>query len=73
MPNCLTRHGRAARRQSEFDDVVGSDTTQAVNFLRKAPEMGVGAIITNPPYAQAREFIERALHFDDTRIVARHR
>src|SRR5262245_40335123 len=30
----------------------------------------VGAIITNPPYALAREFIERALHFDDTRIVA---
>jgi hypothetical protein len=27
-------------------------------------------IITNPPYALAREFIERALHFDDARIVA---
>jgi hypothetical protein len=51
-------------------DVVGSDITQGVDFLRQAPETGVSAIITNPPYALAREFIERALHFDDTRIVA---
>ena len=51
-------------------DVVGSDITQGVDFLGQAPETGVSAIITNPPYALAREFIERALHFDDTRIVA---
>ena len=41
-----------------------------MDFLGQAPETGVSAIITNPPYALAREFIERALHFDDTRIVA---
>ena len=40
------------------------------DFLGQAPETGVSAIITNPPYALAREFIERALHFDDARIVA---
>jgi hypothetical protein len=28
------------------------------------------SIITDPPYALAREFIERALHFGTTRIVA---
>jgi len=59
----------AALRQTGFD-VVGSDITQGVDFLRQAPETGVSAIITNPPYALARVFIERALHFDDTRIVA---
>ena len=47
-----------------------SDITQGVDFLNRAPETGVSAIITNPPYALAQEFIERALHFDHTRIVA---
>ena len=41
-----------------------------MDFLGQAPETGVNAIITNPPYALAQEFIERALHFDDTRAVA---
>ena len=59
----------AALRQAGLD-VVGSDITQDVDFLGQAPETGVSAIITNPPYALAQEFIERALHFDDTRIVA---
>jgi hypothetical protein len=53
----------AALRQAGFD-VVGSDITQGMDFLGQAPETGVNAIITNPPYALAREFIERALHFD---------
>ena len=57
----------AALRQAGFD-VVRNDITQGVDFLGQAPETGVGAIITNPPYALAQEFIERALHFDD--IVA---
>jgi hypothetical protein len=51
-------------------DVVGSDITQGMDFLGQAPETGVSAIITNPPYALVRELIERALHFEDTRIVA---
>jgi hypothetical protein len=59
----------AALQQAGFD-VVGSDITQGVAFLGQAPETGVRAIITNPPYALAQEFIERALDFDDTRIVA---
>jgi len=68
-PACSSGKMVAALRQAGFD-VVGSDITQGVDFLGQAPETGVGAIITNPPYALAREFIERALHFDDIRIVA---
>ena len=68
-PACGSGKMVAALRQVGFD-VVGSDITQGVDFLGQAPETGVGAIITNPPYALAQEFIERALHFDDTRIVA---
>jgi hypothetical protein len=59
----------AALRQAGFD-AVASDITQGVDFLGRASETGVSAIITDPPYALAREFIERALHFGTTRIVA---
>ena len=68
-PACGSGKMVAALRQAGFD-VVGSDITQGVDFLGQAPETGVNAIITNPPYALARKFIERALCFDDTRIVA---
>ena len=57
------------RRQRGFD-VVGSDIIQGADFLGQAPEAGVSAIITNPPYALAPKFIERAMHFDNIRIVA---
>lgn len=50
--------------------LVGTDITNGVDFLQQAPPMGIGAIITNPPYALARKFIERALHVDGNRIVA---
>jgi hypothetical protein len=50
--------------------VVGSDITQGADFPGRAPETGVSAIITNPPYTLAQKFIERALHFDDIRVVA---
>jgi hypothetical protein len=30
----------------------------------------IAAIITNPPYTLAREFIERALSFDRVRVIA---
>jgi hypothetical protein len=52
----------AALWQAGFD-VVGSDITQGVDFLGQALEMGVSAIIINPPHALAQKFIERALHF----------
>jgi hypothetical protein len=68
-PACGSGKMVAALRQAGFD-VAGRDITQGVDFLGQTPETGVNAIITNPPYALAREFIERALHFDDTRIVA---
>ena len=48
---------------------VGSDIIQGVDFIGQAPETGV-RIITNHPNRLAQEFIERALQFDDIRIVA---
>jgi hypothetical protein len=59
----------AALRQAGFD-VIGSDISQGADFLHHEPETAVRAIITNPPYALAREFIERALCIDGNRIVA---
>jgi hypothetical protein len=51
-------------------DVIGSDIADGVDFLHQGSrQTGISAIITNPPYALAREFIERALHFDDLRVV----
>ena len=68
-PACGSGKMVAALRQAGFD-VVGSDITQGLDFNSQVPETGVSAIITNPPYTLAREFIERALHFNTTRIVA---
>ena len=68
-PACGSGKMVAALRQAGFD-VVGSDITQGVDFLGQASETGVNAIITDPPYALAQEFIERALHFNDIRIIA---
>jgi hypothetical protein len=61
----------AALRQAGFD-VIGSDITDGVDFFHHhpPPTRDIGAIITNPPYALAREFIERALHLDGVRVVA---
>jgi hypothetical protein len=60
----------AALRQAVFD-VIGSDIADGVDFLHEPPpSRGISAIITNSPYALAREFIERALHFADVRVVA---
>jgi hypothetical protein len=62
----------AALRQAGFD-VIGSDITDGVDFLHHAlPETGISAIITNPPYALAREFIEHALHLDGVRVTLAH-
>ena len=60
----------AALRHAGFD-VIGSDIADGVDFLHHpAPKTGICAIISNPPYALAREFIERALRFDGVRLVA---
>jgi hypothetical protein len=68
-PACGSGKMVAALLQVGFD-VVGTDITQGVDFLDDPPELGVRAIITNPPYALAREFIEHALHIAGSRIVA---
>ena len=69
-PACGSGKMVAALRQAGFD-VVSSDITQGLDFLQHTPDTGVSAIITNPPpYALAREFIERALRIDGNRIVA---
>jgi hypothetical protein len=68
-PACGSGKMVAALREAGFD-AVGSDITQGVDFLQHSPQTGVSAIITNPPYALARKFIERALRIDGNRIVA---
>jgi hypothetical protein len=50
--------------------VIGSDIATGADFLGQPAKSGIAAIITNPPYALAREFIERALSFDSVRVVA---
>jgi hypothetical protein len=68
-PACGSGKMVAALRQAGFD-VIGSDIADGVDFLCHPAESGIGAIITNPPYALAREFIERALSFDTVRVFA---
>jgi hypothetical protein len=62
--------GRAARRRWARQPQPARPQTTREDFLDRAPETGISAIITNPPYALAQEFIECALHLDDTRMVA---
>jgi hypothetical protein len=68
-PACGSGKMVAALRQVGFD-VIGSDIADGADFLGQPAKRGIGAIITNPPYALAREFIERALSFDSVRVVA---
>jgi hypothetical protein len=68
-PACGSGKMVAALRQAGFD-VIGSDIADGADFLRQPAKSGIGAIITNPPYALAREFIERALSFASVRVVA---
>lgn len=42
-------------------DVTGTDIVEGVNFLKRIWVPGTHAIITNPPYTHAQEFIELAL------------
>jgi hypothetical protein len=46
--------------QRHCPDVHGSDIETGIDFLQQA-NAGAEAIITNPPYRQARAFIEHAL------------
>jgi hypothetical protein len=47
-------------------EVESSDITDGVDFLlERAVRSGADAIITNPPYAQAQEFIEHALRLTE--------
>jgi hypothetical protein len=47
--------------QRHCPDVHGSDIETGINFLQQGNELGVDAIITNPPYKLARACIEHAL------------
>jgi hypothetical protein len=47
--------------------VLGSDIVDGVDFPCQPAKSGIG-VITNPPYALAREFIERALSLDSVRV-----
>jgi hypothetical protein len=60
----------AALRAHGFD-VVGTDITQGVDFLKTGTVPArVQTLVTNPPYRLAQGFIEHALSFDQIRIVA---
>jgi hypothetical protein len=68
-PACGSGKMVAALRQAGFD-VIGSDIADGADFLCQPAKSGIDAIITNPPYALAREFIERAVDFNGVRVVA---
>jgi hypothetical protein len=42
-------------------DVVASDLAEGIDFLGECDPRGADAIVTNPPYALAQEFIEHGL------------
>jgi hypothetical protein len=51
--------------QRHCADVHGSDIETGVDFLQQTNTLGADAIITNPPYLLAREFIEHALRLTE--------
>jgi methylase of polypeptide subunit release factors len=62
--------GKMVRALSEAGlSVVGTDVTTGTDFLKSNPVKGCRAIITNPPYALAKEFIERALRVQGCDVV----
>src|SRR6516165_7961981 len=63
-PACGT--GQMVRElQRHCADVHGSDIETGVDFLQQANTFRADAIITNPPYLLAREFIEHALRLTE--------
>jgi hypothetical protein len=68
-PACGSGKMVAALRQAGLD-VIGGGIADGADFLGQPAKSGIGAIITNPPCALAREFIERALDFNGVRVVA---
>jgi hypothetical protein len=69
-PACGSGQMVVALRAAGFD-VVGTDIVQGQDFLKteQAPT-DTGAVVTNPPYNLATEFIEHALSFDVILVVA---
>jgi methylase of polypeptide subunit release factors len=58
-PACGSGQMVAVLRQAGFD-VIGTDIVDGVDFLDCVPR-ACAAIVSNPPYALATEFIQRAL------------
>jgi hypothetical protein len=52
----------AAELAKHSPKVHASDIETGVDFLQQGNALDFDAIITNPPYGLAREFIEHALH-----------
>jgi hypothetical protein len=70
IPNIAQRHtwepaageGQMVRELARHcPNVHGSDIETGIDFLRQNNSLAMDAIITNPPYALARQFIEHAL------------
>lgn len=56
--------GKMVRVLAKAGMVYASDITEGRNFLdaEECPELGIGAIITNPPYDIAFHFVTHAIH-----------
>lgn len=48
--------------RSHFDDVIDTDIQSGTDFLDPGVDRNVDAIITNPPFSLAPEFIEKAIY-----------
>jgi hypothetical protein len=48
--------------QKHCPDTHGSDIETGTDFLQQTNQLRANAVISNPPYTLAREFIEHAIH-----------
>src|SRR5690242_1756641 len=67
---CARGSGQMADALGTAFDVIGSDIVDGIDFLKVAPPRSATAIVTNPPFALAVKFIERALELDTIQVVA---
>ena len=72
---CACGEGHLSKRLKEFGynvkstDLINRNYGESdVDFLHQTEKFG-GDILTNPPYAIATEFIERALHLTDGKFL----
>ena len=62
-PACGQNHMVDVMRAYGYQ-VIGTDISDGINFLTASTPQGVSWIITNPPWSQAQDFIERCICSD---------